>query len=147
MFFFIDINSNIDSLESAIDRFVNIDLKILVASGTLCDTDLNKCFELATELKGLLALPLKKLNSPKITEVKNKHLTSLKNILSKFDWKCTDIFEGKTQVEIENMELVFLTTYQLLTELDKVEIIENIEIEEGKIYVDVNNMVSLLNRN
>lgn len=134
-------------MESAIDRFVNIGLEILVASGTLCDTDFKECFELATELKGLLALPPKKLNSPKITEIKNKQLSSLKNILSKFDWKCTDVFEGKSQVEIGNLELVFLTTYQLLTELDKVEIMENVEIGEGKVYVDVNNMISSLNQN
>lgn len=128
--FFIDVNSNIDSLERAIDRFINIEMDLLVASDTFSDADLNECLTIASELQGLLALNQEELASPKIIELKNKKIKSLKTIMSKFDWQSTDAFIGKNQLEIENMKQVFLAAYQLLVELEK---IDNLENKEGKV--------------
>ncbi|KAF9799027.1 hypothetical protein SFRURICE_017742, partial [Spodoptera frugiperda] len=81
---------------------------------------------------GLLALNQEELASPKIIELKNKKIKSLKTIMSKFDWQSTDAFIGKNQLEIENMKQVFLAAYQLLVELEKIDNLENKEIKEEK---------------
>lgn len=106
-------------------------MDLLVASGTFCDADLNESLTIATELQGLLALDPEELASSKIADLKTKKIKSLKAIMSKFDWQSTDAYNGKNQLETENMKLVFLAAYQLLVEL------ENVEVEEGKFRVDV----------
>lgn len=115
-------------------------MDLLVASGTFSDADLNESLTIATELQGLLALNPEELASSKISDLKNKKIKSLKAIVSKFDWQSTDAYNGKNQLETENMKLVFLAAYQLLVELEKVDISENIEVKEGKVGVDVNNL-------
>ncbi|KAF9412527.1 hypothetical protein HW555_008996 [Spodoptera exigua] len=127
-----DINSNINSLERAIDRFINIEMDLLVASGTFSDADLNESLTIATELQGLLALSQEELALQNVIDIKTKKIKSLKAIMSKFDWQSTDGFIGKSQLEIENMKQVFLAAYQLLVELKKIDIVENKEIKEEK---------------
>ncbi|XP_047040434.1 titin homolog isoform X8 [Helicoverpa zea] len=127
-----DVNSNIDSLESAIDRFIGIEMDLLVASGTFSDADLNESLTIASELQGLLALNPDDSASSKISELKTKKIKSLKAIMSKFDWQSTEVYNGKNPLEIENMKHVFLAAYQLLVELDKVDKLENVELKEEK---------------
>lgn len=122
-------------------------MDILVESGTFSDADLNESLTIASELQGLLALNPEEQASSKISDLKNKKIKSLKAIMSKFDWQSTDAYNGKNQLEIENMKLVFLAAYQLLVELEKVDVLGNIEVKEGKVGVDVNNLaLSLLIR-
>nr|XP_049692671.1 titin homolog isoform X12 [Helicoverpa armigera] len=127
-----DVNSNIDSLESAIDRFIGIEMDLLVASGTFSDADLNESLTIASELQGLLALNPDDSASSKISELKTKKIKSLKAIMSKFDWQSTEVYNDKNPLEIENMKHVFLAAYQLLVELDKVDKLENVEVKEEK---------------
>ncbi|XP_037299652.1 titin homolog isoform X6 [Manduca sexta] len=116
-----DINSNIDSLECALERFINIEIDLMVASMLLVDIDVNESMQLAVELKSLLTLSPKELASPKVVEMKNETIASLKANLSKFDWLNTDeCLKGKPLLQVEKLKRVFLTTYQLLTELNNV---------------------------
>ncbi|KAG6445625.1 hypothetical protein O3G_MSEX004002 [Manduca sexta] len=116
-----DINSNIDSLECALERFINIEIDLMVASMLLVDIDVNESMQLAVELKSLLTLSPKELASPKVVEMKNESIASLKANLSKFDWLNTDeCLKGKPLLQVEKLKRVFLTTYQLLTELNNV---------------------------
>ncbi|KAM3969006.1 uncharacterized protein ACR2FA_003089 isoform 2-T2 [Aphomia sociella] len=117
-----DVNSNIDSLENAIERFINIEIKLLATFGLICEVDLNKSIQLATELKTLLSLTPQELQNSSLIQMKNEKVSLLKTILSKFDWLDTEIhLRGRNSLETEKLKQIFLTTYQLLTELNKVE--------------------------
>lgn len=82
--------------------------------------DINESIQIAVELNSLLTLSSEEMSSPKVVEMKNEKMISLKKKL-KFDWLNTDTYlEGKNPLEIEKLKRVFLTTHQLLTELDQV---------------------------
>ncbi|XP_075991256.1 uncharacterized protein LOC142986608 isoform X6 [Anticarsia gemmatalis] len=126
-----DVNSNIDSLEDALERFLNIGFDSLVDLSIFKDINIPQSIEIAMELKYLLALTPEDQSTPKIMEKKNNNIKYLKEILTKFDWLNTDAYEGKTQVESEKLKSVFLATYQLLAELDKVDNL-HVELKEEK---------------
>lgn len=129
-------------MECALDRYVNYynEIDLLVTSGTIYDVDLKESFKIAADLKGLLALKTQDLISSQKIEIKNAKIKSLKDILSKFDWQSTDVYNGKNESETAKMKCVFLATYQLLAELDKVDVLNNIEVKGGKVKVVVNNL-------
>lgn len=120
--FFVDLNSNIDSLESALERFLNIEIDILAASEILQSIDINESIQNAVDLKNLLTVSLTELFLPKTVALKNKKIYSLKNCLSKFDWLNTDHYlEDLNSIEADKLKRIFLITYQLLTELNNVD--------------------------
>lgn len=137
-FFFIDINSNIGSLERALERFINIEIDLISASNLL-NIDMNECIHLAVDLKSFLNLTDEESNNPKAIETKNQKISLLKEILYNFDWLNTDSYlEDKNPVKVDKLRLVFLTAYQLLVELDEAKSIDHEKYNsiqnEGKMY-------------
>lgn len=104
------------------------------SSESLGDVDFNESKQIAIEIKSLLTLSPEKLALTTVVEMKNEKISSLKTILSKFDWLNTDdMLEGKNLVETNQLKSIFLTTYQLLTELDHVDKdTRTIKIDESK---------------
>lgn len=119
-FLFVDINSNIGSLEISLDRFINIGVDVRDVS-LLLKIDLTESIHLATELQALLKLYSEEITNPKTIVFKTEMISGLKYVLSGIDWSDTDkYFEGKTEAEVEKLKKVFQITYQLLAELDNV---------------------------
>lgn len=120
--FFVDVNSNIDSLESALERFINIETDLLVASEILKNIDVNESIQNATELRNLLTISPNELFLQKTIHMKNIIIFSLKSSLSKFDWLNTDHYlDGLNSLEADNLKRIFLITYQLLAELNHID--------------------------
>lgn len=120
--FFVDVNSNIDSLERALERFINIETNLLAASDILKNIDVNESIQHAVELKNLLTISPAELFLPKTVAMKNKNIFSLKSSLSRFDWLNTDHYmKGLNGIEADNLKRIFLIAYQLLTELNHVD--------------------------
>lgn len=84
------------------------------------------------ELKNIFALSPKEITSTSIVGRKYEKTKALKEILSKFDWQNTDLYERQNQIETDELKHVFLTTYQLLAELNKINTDEKKEIKKGK---------------
>lgn len=133
MISFVDINSNIDSLENALERFINIKTDLLAASELLKNIEIKESILTAVELKNLLTLNPTELVLPKTIAMKNNKIVSLRSDLSRFDWLNTDHYlEGHNSIEADKLKRIFLITYQLLAELNRVDTrLQNMKIIEG----------------
>lgn len=117
---FVDVNSNIDSLENALDRFIGIEIDLLATDNVLQDLDTRESIRIAEELNSLLTRNYAGFPSFEVVDKKKEKMSFLINILLKFDWLNTEKYlKGKEPFEVEKLKRVFLTTYQLLIELEK----------------------------
>ncbi|XP_073957392.1 uncharacterized protein isoform X9 [Choristoneura fumiferana] len=103
----IDINSNVDSLESALNRSLAIDKASVDSLTSMTGVNLNEIIEVAQELKKLI----QDKENPKFIENKNEKIKNLESLLSQFDWVNSDSDKLK---EYDKLNDALLTMYQLL---------------------------------
>lgn len=105
--YFVDINSNVDTLESALNRSLAIDKESVDSLTAMTGVNLNEIINVAQELKKLI----QDKEDPKSVENKKEKIKNLESLLSQFDWINSNSDKFK---EYDKLNDALLTMYQLL---------------------------------
>lgn len=131
---FLDINSNINSIEYALDQYIAINNAIELTS-SLLKIDINQSVELAVDLKNLCTSSEEKIFSSNYCKMKREKVNQLKKMLTKIDWLYIDKYlKNKKEEEVDILKHVFQVAYQLQAEIDNISLPNDYENKQkGKL--------------